>query len=172
MSEDAKSFFFSQGLGLVQVQGKQRRLRGRAAGAGRALRLRALDADRVRDSKGAEKPSDCSPQFNPQGAAETQAVVENWLGAYLELMELVSAQKVAGAAPAVAVAKLSPEAVLKQKQADQAEDDASTPAVIARVNAFLTGTPDSLSHFLDVGANASNVDGGFASLVEEADRGA
>lgn len=67
---------------------KQRALRGRAQAGASLEALLGRDEDQ-------ENPKDCISQFLPQSREETESVVENWSGAYLDLASAVADRKAA-----------------------------------------------------------------------------
>merc|ERR550514_1690688 len=99
MSDDAKNYFWAQGL-ISFVQGGDA-ARGRARhGSGASLRGRnglrqhgELMPEKKEDAQG------CMKEFNPQSEAETQAVVANWASAYMDLAAQVASRGKKSVAP-------------------------------------------------------------------------
>lgn len=90
-SDDADEFFYANSLNLAQTGAKrlkQRSLRSRTQ-AGDSLEAR------LGHSEDQEEPNNCIDQFLPKSQEETESVVENWSGAYLDLASAVADRKAA-----------------------------------------------------------------------------
>jgi len=77
MNDDAKQFFWSNGLNLLQNKDSTRKYQSRA---------------HVMTPESEERVEDCFEQFNPRSEEETQQVTENWSGAFLTLCDEVASK--------------------------------------------------------------------------------
>lgn len=77
MNEEANMFFFRNSFNLLQSKVVTRKYESHA---------------HMGVPESAQHPSDCFEQFNPESAAETQEVTDNWTGAFLTLCDEVSSR--------------------------------------------------------------------------------
>lgn len=109
MSDDAKTFFWGNGLGLLQTEQKTR-LRGQT---------------QVMMPEKDEDPSDCFEQFNPKSQAETQAVAENWAKAFLYLCDEVASRGAAKAKLSAPQQAVIPQTESPMDMAERTLDEAA-----------------------------------------------
>jgi hypothetical protein len=95
--EEARMQHGGQDASLVQERrATALQLRGRSSKEMRQQTSRAkarLHRHRLAKPEASQLVNSCIDQFNPPSEQETQAVVEKWTGAFLELSELVAAKK-------------------------------------------------------------------------------